>query len=138
MTGMHTSTANRLEKQERYRKLMFGTIGLGIAASIVLRALEYPLVGEAIYWLGIIGFLGIWFGTSVSLFDERDARLEQRASQFTLYVAAVVLIVGASGSRVYATVTDQAVPPALEGAIYGYIALFAVFGVAFLWVRYQA
>ncbi|MFC6836568.1 DUF2178 domain-containing protein [Halomarina ordinaria] len=126
---------NRLSKQRRYRRLMVGSLLGGVGLSLALRVLDYPLAGEAVYWLGVLGFLAVWFGTSVTLFDERDRALERRASQLALLALAPVLVVGASAARVLPLVSDYAVPAAVWPALYAYVSVYVVFGVAYAWVR---
>lgn len=116
---------------------MYGFVAGGVIAGLGLRLLDYPLVGELAYWVGIAGFLAVWAGTPVKLFDERDAALERRASQLTLYVFAAVLVVGASAARVLPRLGAYAVPPEVAGALYGYAALFVVFGLVYLGLRYR-
>ena len=132
-----TAGTDVLEKRRRYRRLFVGTIVVGAVAGLSLRALDYPMVGEAVYWVAILGALAVWLGTSVSLFDERDAALERRASQLTISISAVVLVVGASAARVLPRVTDLAVPPEVWGALYGFLALFATWAVSYVWLRYR-
>lgn len=137
MTLNASPGTNRLAKIRRYRRLMYACLLVGVGVGLALRVLDFPLVGEAVYWLGIVGFLAVWWGTPVRLFDERDAALERRASQLTLYAFAVVLVVGASLARVLPHVGAYTVPPEARGALYGYVALFAGFGVVYLWLRYR-
>ena len=137
MTSTQSPPTNRLSKRRSYRRLMYGFVVGGVVAGLGLRFLDYPLAGELIYWVGILGFFAVWFGTPVKIFDERDAALERRASQITMYVFAVVLVVGASTARVLPRVADVTVPPAVVGALYGYVALFVVFGLACLGLRYR-
>jgi 4-hydroxybenzoate polyprenyltransferase len=132
-----TPEAAPLARIRRYRRLFFGSVLAGVLAALALRFLGYPLLGEAIYWVGLLLAVGIWLGSSTPLFDERDAALERRASQVTISVFAVVLIVGASAARVLPRVSDVVVPPEVVGALYGYVALFAVFAVSYLWFRYR-
>ncbi len=106
MTPAQSTATNRLSKRRSYRRLMYGFVGGGVIAGLGLRFLDYPLAGELAYWAGVLGFLAVWLGTSVELFDERDAALG-------LYD----------------------VPPEVSGALYGYVALFVVFGLAFVGVR---
>jgi len=135
MSRTNTSTTNRLSRRRTYRRLMFGCIAVAVALGLALRFFDRPLLGEAVYWIGILAFFGIWFGTSGSLFDERDRALERRASQVTMLVAAAVLVVGASTARLVTALDLYEVPPMISGALYGYVALFAVFGVAYAWLR---
>lgn len=116
---------------------MFGFIVAGVVVGLVFRFLGYPLVGELIYWIGIIGFLAVWRGTPLTLFDERDRALEQQASQITLNLFAIVLVLGASAARVIPRISTYTVPTEFVGALYGYVALFVVFGLSYLWVQYR-
>ncbi|MFB6126844.1 MAG: DUF2178 domain-containing protein [Halolamina sp.] len=127
-----------MAKRARYRKLLVGSVLVGAVAGVGLRSVGYPLVGEALYWVGIVGFLAVWQGTSVKLFDERDHSLERRASQLTLSMLAPVLVVGASLSRLATWLDWFAVPTAVRGALYGYVTVYVVFSVAYLWLRYRS
>ena len=138
MTPPATPGTDRLARIRLYRRLILGSIVVGVLAGLALRFLDYPLAGEAVYWLGILVALGVWLGTSVPLFDERDAALERRASQRTMTIFAVVLIVGASAARVLPLVSDVVVPREVWGALYGYVALFAVWVAAYLWLRFRS
>lgn len=135
MTPAQSTPTNRLSKRRSYRRLMYGFVAGGVVTGLSLRLFDYPLAGELVYWVGVLGFLAVWFGTSVKLFDERDAALERRASQITMYVFAAVLVVGASAARVLTALGVYDVPPEVSGALYGYVALFVVFGLVFLGVR---
>lgn len=137
MTETSTSGTDRLARTRRYRRLFVGAILVGVLAALAIRTLGYPLLGETVYWAGIVAALAIWLGTSVPLFDERDVSLERRASHVTISLFAAVLIVGASAARVLPRVTDLTVPAEVAGALYGYVALFATFGAAYLWLRYR-
>jgi len=127
--GTPTVSARR-----RYRRLLFGSVGVGVAANIALRLLSYPVAAEAAYWVGIVAFLAVWQFSPVTLFDERDAELERRASTLTLVVAAVVLVLGASGVRTLGALGVYDVPPFVSGVLYGYVGLFVVFAVAYGWL----
>ena len=135
---MSGAGATRTRRRGRYRKLLVGFVVVGTASGVGLRSLGYPLVGEALYWVGIVGFLAVWQGTSLTLFDERDRSLERRASQLTLTASAVVLAVGASAARTVTSLGWYDVPAWAWNALYGYVSVFATFGVAYLWVRHRS
>ncbi len=117
---------------------MVGFVVVGTLLGLTLRELlGYPLVGETVYWLGILGFLAVWQGTSISLFDERDRALERRASHLTLSLFAVVLVVGASAARLLSYTNTYTVPVELWAVLWGYVALFVVFAVVYLGLRYR-
>lgn len=137
MTRTVTSESDRLSKIRLYRRLMVGLVLGGVAAALVLRTLNYPVLGEALYWVGIVGFLAVWQGTSLTLFDERDQELERRASHVTLTIVAVVGVVAASAARMLPRFTAITVPAELRGALYGFMFLFATFGAVYLWLRYR-
>ncbi|MFC7135446.1 DUF2178 domain-containing protein [Halobaculum litoreum] len=123
-------SAPTVSRRRRYRGLLFGAVVVGSVLGVGLRVLGYPIVGEAVYWVGILAFLGVWRFTPVTLFDERDAELERRASNVTLVVAAVALVVGASAARLASVTGAFEVPATVSGALYGYVALFVVFALA--------
>jgi uncharacterized membrane protein len=136
MTRTQISDRNPLAKQRKYRRLLFGVLFGGVAIALLLReVLGYPLVSEAVYWVAVVGFLAVWLGTSVTLFDERDRALEERASRVTLTILAPILAITASLARVLPKVTDYAVPEAVLPALYAFVALYAVFGVVYLGLR---
>ncbi|UIO99425.1 DUF2178 domain-containing protein [Halobaculum sp. CBA1158] len=128
-TGTPTVATRR-----RYRRLLFGSVGVGVIANLALRFLSYPVAAEAAYWVGIVGFLAVWTFSPVTLFDERDAELERRASTITLVVAAVVLVLGASGTRTLSALGVYDASSFVSGVLYGYVGLFVVFAVAYGWV----
>lgn len=138
MTRTTTSEPSLLAKKRRYRRLMLGFIAAGVGGALVLRELlNYPLLSEAVYWVGILGFLAVWQGTSLTLFDERDDALERRASQLTLVLLAPILVIAASATRVLPKVSDYTVPSEISYALYGFLAVYAVFGVVYVTLRYQ-
>ena len=141
MTRTETSgtAADRLSKRRFYRRLMWGSLGAGVGIGLLLRwGLDYPLVGEAVYLIGIAGFLAAAWRSPVALFDERDRSLELRASGITLGVLAVVLAGGASVSRIATYTGTYDVPSAVWTVLTGYTAIFGVFAVVYLALRYRS
>lgn len=137
MTQTETTGRRRFTKRRRYRRVMWGFVFGGVAIGLALRSLGYPFIGEAVYWIGAIGFLAVWRGTSLTLFDERDKALEQRAATTTLALSAPIFVVGASAARILTWTDIYTVPTVVWGALYGYVALFATFGVVVTWLRYR-
>jgi hypothetical protein len=127
----------KLAKRRTYRRLMFGSLFAGVVLALAARGAGYPLVGEAVYWVGILGFAGVWLSTSVTLFDERDTALERRASQLALTIAAPLLIVAASALRTANEVFGYTAPAVVQGAVYGVIAVYVLFVLAlgYVWLR---
>ncbi|WP_276300448.1 DUF2178 domain-containing protein [Halorussus lipolyticus] len=138
MTRTQTAGNSLLDQRRKYRRLMYGFVLGGVAVALLLReVLGYPLLSEAVYWIGILGFLAVWQGTSLTLFDERDRSLERRASHLTLQLFAVVLVLAASAARVIPRVTAYEVPSAVWPALYGFVALYVTFGAVYLALRYR-
>jgi uncharacterized membrane protein len=135
MTSTELSGSKRLAKRQTYRRLMVGCIVAGVLAAIALRNLGYPLVSEAVYWLGIIGFLAVWKGTSMQLFDERDCELERRASLRTVQIVAVLLVLGASAGRVLAAAGVYTAPAVYWHVLYGFGAVAVIFAAVYVWLR---
>ncbi|MDS0258384.1 DUF2178 domain-containing protein [Haloarcula sp. S1CR25-12] len=125
----------RLSKRRTYRRLMYGSVLGGTAVSLLLRYFDYPLVGEAVYWVGLLAFFVIWKGSDVQLMDERDWALERRASLTALQLVVAVAVPGAAALRLLTWLTDYTAPPIVRGAFYGYIGLFIAFGLSYLWHR---
>lgn len=137
MASTNPSATDRLSRRRTYRRLMFGCIAIAVLLGFGFRAVDRPVLGEAVYWLGILGFFGIWFASPLSLFDERDRALERRASLLAIQVVGAVLVLGASAGRLGVALDLFTLPTAVWGALYGYVGLFVVFGVAYAWIKYR-
>ena len=138
MTQTLTSGSSSLAKRRTYRRLIVADIAVAVVGSLVLRYLDFPLIAEGVYLLGFVVFLAIWWGTSVTLFDERDRELERRASTVTLSLFAFVLVGGASTLRILAATDMDLVSPMAEGALYGYAAQFVVFALVYTALRFRS
>ncbi|UPV75056.1 DUF2178 domain-containing protein [Halorussus limi] len=118
---------------------MFGVFFGGVAVAFLLReVLGYPLVSEVVYWAAVLGFFAVLFGSSVTLFDERDRALEERASRWTLTILAPVLAITASVGRLLPRVSDYALPDAVWPALYGFIGVYVLFAVVYGVLRYRS
>ena len=137
MTPSETPGVNRLAKQRRYRRFMYAAVLGGVLSFIGAVELGYQLVGLAVYWIGILTFVGIWKGTSVQLFDERDVSLERRASLLTFKIAGVVGVLWMSALVVVNTTTNVEVPDRVSGGFLTLSGLFVLYGVVYLVLRYQ-
>ena len=133
-----TETPNRnwLSSVRRYRRLFWGCFVVAILGFVAGISLGYPLVGLGVYWAGFAGMLAISKGTSLDVFDEREQRLERRASHITLSLVGVVLVLGGPGQIALAELGYE-LTTTMKGALYGYAAQFGLFGVVYLVVRYR-
>lgn len=131
-----TSGVGPLARRRRYRRLMYASIVLGSLGLIVASRFDHPVLGVGVYWAGVLGFLAIWRGSSVPVFDERDVALERQASLRTLQAVGAVGIVAIPAGVTLADLGYLTLPPAAYGAFYAYAALFVGFGVVYGWLRY--
>lgn len=116
---------------------MYGSVLLGTLGFIVASTIGYPIAGVGIYWIGILGFLAVWQGTSFSLFDERERALERRASVITLTLSGLVMIAAGPAEVVLSEVGLYSAPPVFEGALLTISVQAVVFGLTYLWLRYR-
>ncbi|WP_232701097.1 DUF2178 domain-containing protein [Halobacterium wangiae] len=137
MSRANASGRNKLARIRRYRRLMYGSILVGVGGFVAAGEFGYPLVGLAVYWVGILGFVGVWKGTSVDLFDERDAALERRASYLTLQIAAVVGLLTMTTLVVAENTAAVDVPDRVWGGFVALSALFVLYGIVYTVVRYR-
>lgn len=140
MTQTHSPRSNggQLARMRRYRHWMFGVLLGGVALSLGLRFLDYPIVAEVVYLLGFLGFLAIWQGTAIPLFDERERQLEERACAVTLTVTAFALIFSASAGRLLPLLTSYTYPTWLSAAIYAFIGQFVLFAAVYGYLRLRS
>mgnify|MGYP000450980996 CR=1 FL=1 len=123
------------DRRRRYRRLMYGAVAVGTLGFVAGSELGRPLAGLAVYWLGALTFVGVWWGTDVTLFDERDRALERRAGKLTLCGLGVVFVLGVSALVVLEELEGYAAPAELQGAILGYAALYLAFGAVYFGLR---
>lgn len=131
------SDSGWLAKRRRYRRLSFGVLIAGTLGFVLADVAGYPVVGVGIYWLGFAAFFAVRRWAPMRLADERDCALERQASYDTIRIAGVALIVLAPTAATLQEVGYYEIPPVVEGAIWSCVALFAIFGVAYLARRYR-
>lgn len=127
-------TTNRPSRRRRYRLAMYGALGVGIVGYIAGLRAELPVIALGVYWAGFLGFIAVWKGSSVTLYDERHERMEARTAMTTVGVMAVVLISVAPATPALAA-AGYSLPPLAMGALYGYAAMFGVYGLVYTAIR---
>jgi uncharacterized membrane protein len=129
--------AGWLARRRRYRRGAFGILAAGVVGFAIGVSIDRPVVGVGLYWAGFVGFFALKRWSPIELFDERDCALERRASYDAVRLAGVAMVVFAPGASVLEETGSYEIPRAVEGAFLGYVALFAVFGIAYLARRYR-
>lgn len=137
MAPPERSTSAVLARRRRYRRIMYGSVFGGVLGFVTAVELGYPLLGLAVYWVGIVAFVGVWKGTSVQLFDERDVSLDRRASLLTLKIAGVVGVLWMSALVVLNAATAVEIPDLIWGGFLVLSGLFVLYGAVCLLLRYQ-
>jgi hypothetical protein len=116
---------------------MYGFLAVGFVGYIAGLRVDAPLAALGIYWVGFLGFLGVWKGSSVTLYDERHEALEAEAMRTTFgVIGAVLILVGPALPAVLDA--GYEVPSLALGALYGYGAMFGVYMVASIAVRIRS
>jgi len=131
------TASKRVEKREQYTRWINRSVGVGVAgffvgtvAWMVTDAAVALFAGLGVYWLGCLGMaLGYWT-SPVSVRDELQARMEREASQTTFTFVAGVTILGLPADVVLSSTGVYTAPAAVRGAVWGYMLLLLVFGVA--------
>lgn len=131
------SESARVARIRRYRRLMMGSALGGTAGFMAADSAGFPLVGVVLYWAGFSGFLMIWQGTSVALFDERDRALERRAITIATTAFALGMIMLWPTVLVLSETDVYTPPPAFDGVLLAVAVQALLFTVTYLWLRYR-
>lgn len=133
-----TDTTELLAKRQSYRRWMNVSLWGGIVALFLATGVwvfapidTFVWTGVALYWLGVLGYLLIWKGTAITLFDERDEQIELEASGLTLSVVAYVVIVAIPAMVALSVTGTYTVPSPYREMLVGWLAIFVVFAVAY-------
>lgn len=116
---------------------MVASVAVGVVGFLVALELDYPFVGLAVYWAGILAFFAIWKGTSVQLYDERDYSLERRASLATFQIAGAIGLLTMTALVVVREGTTMDVPDEVVGGFLALSGLFVLYGVVYTVFRYR-
>lgn len=136
------SPKQQAEKREQYKKWINRSVGFGVASLFIavavwiLTEIQVILfIGLGLYWLGSAGMaVGYWL-SPVSLTDEFEQHTEWEANQITSVFIAVVVIIGVPADVVLSITGVYTTPPIIRGAIWGYLSLTFVFGIAHAYVK---
>lgn len=136
------TTIQPIRKGQRYRRLCFGLIGIGIASFLVGMVIDQFLAGLVVYAVtvvtGIVMTLYLQFGSSVRLQDERERELGQRASSITfqlfgylgLFAFIALFFLDATGR--------YPMSAAAETLLYAYAVICLTWGGIYTVLRYRS
>ncbi len=138
MTETKTSAKQRIDRRKRHKRLMYGSLAVGLVGIVAGSFLGQYLAGVLIYWGGFFGMLAIWQFSPVTLYDERDVALERKASDYTLGVLAIAGVLGIPGLVALETAGVLTLPAAFDGAALLFVGIFATFAVIYTGLRLRA
>lgn len=115
---------------------MIGCVFAGTAGFVAAESAGFPVVGVALYWVGFGGFLAVWQGTSVTLFDERDRALERRAIATATTGFSLGMILLWPTLLVFSEFDIYTPPPAFDGALLAVAIQAGLFAVVYGWLRH--
>ena len=136
------TTTRPIQKGQRYNRIIMAVFAIGVLSFLVGMMFDRYVVGLVVYSIaglsGVAALLYLQFVSSVRLTDERQQRLEERASDTLVTLGAMVglpLVIGlylfdASG---YYTIT-----PFLWGVISAFGGLYLLWGVIYAVYRHRS
>lgn len=116
---------------------MIGCVLAGTAGFVSAESAGFPVVGVALYWVGFGGFLAVWQGTSVTLFDERDRALERRAIAIATTGFVLGMILLGPTLAVLSELGIYTPPAAFDGVLLTVAVQAGLFAVVYGWLRYR-
>lgn len=133
-----TATSS-IQRGRRYRRIVYGLFGIGIAALLVGTAIGRDLAGIVVYAVAVIGGIGatfyLQFGTSVSLQDEREEELALRASNVTFQLYGFLGLFAFVGLFLLDALGRPSIGPAVETLLYAYAVITLTWGAVYTALR---
>ena len=141
MSGEISAAKQRMRRRKQYRTWMDRAILLGVLAFFIavgvwmVADVDVVLyVGLALYYGGFLAHVGIRQYSSMPLIDEREWEIEAKASALTLGVVAVLGIITIPGWTVLDATGVLTMPTLVGGMASGFVLLFVIFAVAYIYV----
>lgn len=128
--------------RRRWKRAINGSYLLGALAIVVGVLVDYQLVGAVAYLLGIVLGTSLWavvrYRRPIMLYDERDRRIERRASYRTIMTAGAVVLAVFPVLFVLEAAGYYELEPPLVGVLYAFSALFLFWGAFYSVERVQS
>ena len=137
-----TTSQSPVQRGRRYRRSIIGLAAVGVVALLAGMAVGRSLTGLVIYALAVLGMFGVLayghVSDSVALGDEREQRLERRASHLTfqmfgyagLCTFVALFLLDASGR--------YEIAGAAETLLYAFSAVSLTWGAVYILLRYRS
>jgi uncharacterized membrane protein len=128
--------ADPLDTRRRDRRLFGGLIAAAMLAFLTLDFVGRPILAVAAYWTFVLGAVVVLY-RSDAIMDERDRALERIASHRTIMLVGAGLIVLGPGVDALAEANVYDVPPIVDGFLFGWVAVFVVWGLSYGVTRFR-
>ncbi|NHN43310.1 hypothetical protein G9C85_16960 [Halorubellus sp. JP-L1] len=125
-----------LARRRRDRRLFGGLVAAAMLSFITLDYLGRPIVAVAAYWTFVVGAATVVY-RSDAIMDERDLALERITSLRAIQVVGAALVVLGPGIGALSEAGIYDAPPVVDGVLFGWVAVFVVWGVAYGATRLQ-
>ncbi|WP_323676105.1 hypothetical protein [Halorubellus sp. PRR65] len=130
MLGRADDDVEPLAKRRRDRRLFGGLIAAAMLSFLTLDLVGQPIVAVAAYWTFIAGAIVVLYRSDY-IVDERDLELERITSHRTVYVIGGGLLVLSPSIDALGEANVYDAPPIVDGVIFGWGAVFVVWGLVY-------
>jgi uncharacterized membrane protein len=135
------TTTNPIQQGRRYRRLILGLFAVGIVSLLVGMTVEQSLAGLVMYTVtvvsGVLLSLYVEHLSSVSLQDERERKLGERASHLTFQLFGYLGLFGFIALFVLEATGQRSLRPTEETLLYAYAVITLTWGGICTLLRYR-
>ena len=134
-------TTNVVQTRERYQKRMNYSMGVGIVLGMALMVAGafvgdlYSVLGVGVYWVGVFGYFAFRHRSPVAIRDEREQRISREASELTLEILAVAVILATPTATMLDTTGVYDVPEIVWGGVTALLLVSVVVGITHWYVE---
>ncbi|WP_335999634.1 DUF2178 domain-containing protein [Halorientalis halophila] len=135
------STTHPIQRGQKYKRAILGLFAVAFAGFIAGLVLDQMVAGLAVYGVaavaGVALTLYVQFGSSVRLLDEREQRIEERASHAVINLFAYVGVPTFATLFLLEATGYYEFGPTVSGVLYAFSAIYLVWGLLFTLLRYR-
>ena len=135
------ATTRPIQDGRKYRRLIYGLIAVGIVSLLAGTAIERSLAGLVVYALAVLGafttILLVRYRSSAVLQDEREHRLEQRASHITFQLFGYLGLFAFIGLFFLDATGQVPLGTTAETLLYAYAVICLTWGAFYAGLRYR-
>jgi len=133
------SPTHPVRKGQQYKRALLGLVAIGVVAMFVGVEVGRNFAGLVVYSVAALGAVALTlygqFSDSVTLMDERDRRLHERASNAVVSLFSYVGVPTVVALYLLDATGRFVIGPTIWGAIYGFSAFYLLWGVVYVAFR---